>query len=75
MSDDKSARIASVSSRNQLSPEDPTHFDAIEESRGGVRGPFQVLLRSPEMTGRTGELGAYLRTKASSTGPIGDSRF
>jgi 4-carboxymuconolactone decarboxylase len=37
------------------------HYDDIEESRGGVRGPFAVLLNSPELAGRIGHLGAYVR--------------
>ncbi len=37
------------------------HYDDIAESRGGVRGPFAVLLNSPELAGRIGHLGAYVR--------------
>ncbi|ELY97080.1 3-hydroxyacyl-CoA dehydrogenase [Natrialba asiatica DSM 12278] len=43
-------------------------FRCIEESRGGVRGPFRVLLRSPEMAGRMGELGAYHRYESQLDG-------
>ena len=37
------------------------YFDSIEESRGRVRGPFSVLLNSPELAGRIGHVGAYVR--------------
>ena len=36
-------------------------YESIEESRGGVRGPFGVLMNSPEVAVRIGELGAYIR--------------
>lgn len=68
MSDDESARITGISSRDQLSSKDQTHFDSINESRGGVRGPFRVLLQSPEVAGRTGHLGAYLRYESQLAG-------
>lgn len=54
-------RIPEINSREDLA-EDKRHlFDAIAESRGVVRGPFSVLLNSPEMAGRIAHLGAYLR--------------
>lgn len=37
------------------------HYDAIAESRDGVSGPFSVLLNSPELAGRIGHLGTYVR--------------
>jgi 4-carboxymuconolactone decarboxylase len=33
--------------------------------RGGVRGPFQVLLRSPDLADRVQKLGEYLRYNSS----------
>jgi 4-carboxymuconolactone decarboxylase len=61
MSDTDSARVPEITSRDQLAPGDREHFDSIEESRGGVRGPFRLLLHSPEVAGRTGRQGAYIR--------------
>jgi len=55
------ARIPTIQKREELAPEQRGIFDRIRESRGEVRGPFPVLLQSPEMAGRTAELGAYVR--------------
>ena len=40
-------------------------YDEIERSRGGVRGPFGPLLRSPELADRWQRLGEYVRYKTS----------
>ena len=39
--------------------------EEITSSRGGVRGPFGVLLRSPELADRWQKLGGYVRFKSS----------
>lgn len=56
-----SDRVTYRSERNQVAQGGREHYDAIDESRGGVRGPFPVLLNSPEMAGLIGQLGHYLR--------------
>src|SRR5919202_6207197 len=54
-------RIPEIESRDQL-PEPQRHvWDEIVASRGSVRGPFKVLLHSPELASRVGALGGYLR--------------
>lgn len=68
MSDDP--RVPAVTSRSQLPEADRRHFDAIAESRGGVRGPFTVLLNSPEVAGRAAHLGAYIRFESGLPGPL-----
>ena len=40
-------------------------FDAIAASRGTVRGPFSVLMHSPEVAGRTAHLGTFVRSESS----------
>jgi 4-carboxymuconolactone decarboxylase len=40
-------------------------YDEIAASRGGVRGPFGVLLRSPELADRWQRLGEYVRFRTS----------
>ena len=50
-----------VLSRADLSPEAQIIHDQIAESRGHVIGPFKVLLHSPEVAGRIGYLGHYVR--------------
>lgn len=57
----ESPRVPSITDRSQLPVEDRHHFDAIAESRGSVRGPFTVLLNRPELAGRIGRLGAFVR--------------
>lgn len=69
MTDDPTPRIPPIESRDDLPAEEREHYDNIEESRGGVRGPFGVLLHSPEVAGRVGHLGAYLRFEGVLPGP------
>ena len=54
------ARLPSVE-RDQLSTEDRKHFDQIAGSRGGIRGPYGVLLHSPELAARIASTGAFVR--------------
>ncbi|MDA1257200.1 MAG: carboxymuconolactone decarboxylase family protein [Chloroflexi bacterium] len=55
------ARLPELSDRATLSTEARIAFDAVAGSRGGVRGPFAMLLHSPEVAERAAHLGAYLR--------------
>lgn len=54
-------RVPAIADRHQLRSDERRHFDAIERSRGGVRGPFQVLLNRPPLAGRVAALGAVVR--------------
>ena len=48
--------------RDQLKPEDRQYYDAIAGSRGGsVRGPYGVLLHSPDLATRVAHTGTYVR--------------
>lgn len=52
--------------RDQLTDAQKQVYDAIASGpRGGVRGPFGPLLRSPELTDRIQKLGEYLRFNSS----------
>jgi 4-carboxymuconolactone decarboxylase len=52
--------------RDQLTEAQKAVSDAISSGpRGGVRGPFGPLLRSPELTDRVQKLGEYLRFNSS----------
>ena len=52
--------------RDQMTPAQQRAYDAIAGGpRGGVRGPFGALLRSPELADRTQKLGEYLRFSSS----------
>lgn len=61
MTEPGSPRVPYITDRDDVPEERRHHYDAIEESRGGVRGPFCVLMNSPEVAGRAGHLGAYIR--------------
>lgn len=58
-------RLNPLSTRGDLPESDQHHYDAIEESRGGVRGPFTMLLHSPEVAGLVGNLGHYIRFEST----------
>ncbi len=54
------ARIPEVS-RDQLSSEEQGYYDEIVESRGGIRGPYGVMLHSPKLAACVAATGAYVR--------------
>jgi 4-carboxymuconolactone decarboxylase len=47
--------------RDQLPPEEQQFYDAIADSRGSVRGPYGVLLHSPDLAARVAHTGTYVR--------------
>ena len=47
--------------RESLSPDDQKHFDYVAGSRGEVRGPFLILLNSPDVAERIAHVGSYIR--------------
>lgn len=54
------ARVEDLS-RNQIKPEHLQYYDAIVGSRGSVRGPYGVLLQSPDLASRIAHTGTYVR--------------
>src|SRR5438046_381559 len=54
-------RVTPITSKEQLSADGQRVWDAVGESRGGVRGPFTILLYSPELCERVTNTGHYLR--------------
>lgn len=54
-------RVPGITEREEIPDGYRHNFDLIEESRGQVSGPFPVLLHSPEVGGRVGHLGTYIR--------------
>jgi 4-carboxymuconolactone decarboxylase len=54
-------RVTEILDKSQLPESEWSAFDAITESRGGIVGPFPVLLNSPESARRVALLGHYLR--------------
>lgn len=61
MTDDQVDRIDIVSSREEVPEEHRDGYDAIAETRGNVGKTFGTLLNSPDMGGRVGHLGAFIR--------------
>ncbi len=59
------ARIATITKKEELAPENQNVFDAIVQSRGVVGGPWLALLHSPELAQRTQHLGAYVRFEST----------
>jgi 4-carboxymuconolactone decarboxylase len=57
-------RLTPITAREQLAEEHRAIFDAVAGARGGVRGPFGVLLHSPELCRRHLDVGTFLRTGA-----------
>ena len=54
------ARLPNVN-RDELKPEDQQYFDEIVGSRGSVRGPYGILLHSPQLAARVAHTGTYVR--------------
>jgi 4-carboxymuconolactone decarboxylase len=50
--------------REELSPEDQAVYDRIVASRGGLVGPFAMLMHDPPVADRVAELGAQLRFRS-----------
>jgi 4-carboxymuconolactone decarboxylase len=57
-------RLPPVTRRDQIPEEHRSVFDAVAEGRGGVRGPFSMLMHSPALCGRHLDVGAYLRSRS-----------
>src|SRR5687767_1987670 len=55
--------------RDALSSEGQAAWDAIAGSRGGVSGPYQVLIQVPVLAERVAHLGTYLRFEGLLGGP------
>jgi len=58
------ARLPYVT-RDQLKPQDQPYYDEIVGSRGGVRGPYGILLHCPKLAARVAATGAYVRFESS----------
>ena len=54
------ARLPNLT-KDQLKPEDLQFYESIADSRGSVRGPYGVLLHSPDLAARVAHTGAYVR--------------
>ena len=55
------ARLAPITSKDQVAAKDHATVDAIVKSRGALQGPFTMFLHCPELAGRLAHLGAFVR--------------
>lgn len=51
--------------REEMTEEQKRVYDEIKSTRGKVAGPFNALLRSPDLTDRWQRLGGYIRFQTS----------
>ena len=54
--------------REELDPEAQAVWDKVAGSRGGVRGPFALLIHHPSLAERVAEVGAILRFQSRLSG-------
>ena len=54
------ARIPNLT-KDQVKPEDQHFYEGIVGSRGSVRGPYGVLLQSPDLASRIAHTGTFVR--------------
>lgn len=59
------ARLAPITSKDQVTEKDRATADAIIQSRGAIQGPFTMFLHCPELAGRVAHLGAFVRFEGS----------
>jgi 4-carboxymuconolactone decarboxylase len=55
------ARLETISSKEQVPAEHHPVFDAVVKSRGGVHGPFSMLMHCPPLAQHFVTLGGYVR--------------
>jgi 4-carboxymuconolactone decarboxylase len=55
------ARLPSITSKNQVAAEYHPIADAVVKSRGGIHGPFTMLMHCPPIASHLEQLGGYVR--------------
>ena len=58
-------RVTPITTKEQVAAEHQSIFDAVAEGRGSVRGPFSIMMYSPEMCGRVLNTSNFLRFQSS----------
>ncbi|MES2561551.1 MAG: hypothetical protein V4637_02390 [Pseudomonadota bacterium] len=59
------ARLKPITSKAQLAPEHQAVADAVIQSRGGIQGPFTMLLHCPPLAKHLVNVGGYIRFEGS----------
>lgn len=70
MTSEGTDRVPYITEREDIPTEHRHRYDELLESRGAVKGPFSVLMHSPEIAGRIGHLGEYLRFEGLLSGSV-----
>jgi 4-carboxymuconolactone decarboxylase len=55
------ARLEKITSKDQVPAEHHAVFDAVVKSRGGVHGPFSMLMHCPPLARHFVDIGGYIR--------------
>ena len=55
------ARLKSITSKDQVPAEHHAVFDRVVKSRGGVHGPFSMLMHCPPLANHMVDIGGYVR--------------
>ncbi len=58
------ARVTQITDKSQLAPEHHALADRIVQARGGLRGPYSILLYDPAITDRVDALAGALRSES-----------
>ena len=64
------ARLPLLADRDRLPPDAQRAYDQIASTRGGVVGPFQVLLHCPDLACRVAALGQAIRFEGTLPGDV-----
>jgi 4-carboxymuconolactone decarboxylase len=59
------ARLTPIKSKEQLPPKDQALADEVIKSRGGIHGPFTMLLHCPDLARHLVNVGGYIRFEGS----------
>ena len=63
------ARLPEVQ-REDLPADQQNFYDGIAQTRGEVRGPFAMLLHSPDVASRIAHVGTYIRFETTLEPPM-----
>ena len=59
------ARLERITSKEQLPAKDQSIAEAVIKSRGGIHGPFTMLLHAPQLASHLVNVGGYVRFEGS----------
>ena len=72
VADAKGRRFKELTDADMTDAQRAVHRAIASGPRGGVRGPFNALLRSPELADRVQKVGEYVRFRSSLPAPLNE---